>query len=267
MSGSPTPRNILRATILSACATLGSGSLSALDPQRTIDQYLIAHWGSRDTFSGGVVNAIAQTPDGYLWLGAENGLVRFDGIRFRLFNHTNTPSLPFGHVLDLTTDSEGSLWVRMEGPYLLRYRGGSFEQMYPVEFNRLGVTAIARGYQAGILLAPTDGPVRYRGGRITPVVSSGTDGGLAISIAETADGTVWVGMRDSGLVRVQAGKGSEVPGLPDQKVNVLLPGAGPSCGSEQTPAWCAGTDIASRAVAFPPYLRIAGSALWPAIAI
>ena len=57
----------------------------------------------------GAINAIAQTPDGYLWIGAENGLVRFDGISFRLFEHDNTSSLPPGHVRGLVVDSEGVL--------------------------------------------------------------------------------------------------------------------------------------------------------------
>ena len=59
--------------------------------------------------------------------------MRFDGISFRLIDHANSPSLPAGHVLGLAVDPEGALWVRMQSPYLMRYRGGSFEQMYPPE--------------------------------------------------------------------------------------------------------------------------------------
>ena len=226
MSGSRTSREVLRVMLGCVCVALSLPTLSALDPNRPIGQYIITQWSSRDSFPGGAVHAIAQTPDGYLWIGAENGLVRFDGIAFRLFDHSNTSSLPAGRVLDLTTDSAGVLWVRMESPYLLRYREGIFEQAYPVKLNQPGVTAIARGYRGGILLAPFDAPLRYSGGQFTPLVTSGAGGGLAMSIAETADGAVWVGMRDTGLLRIHAGHGSEVPGLPDQKVNVLLPGTG-----------------------------------------
>src|SRR3954453_8832207 len=50
-------------------------------------QYRADQWGVEQGFPGGPVHAITQTADGYLWIGAENGLVRFDGVNFRLFNH------------------------------------------------------------------------------------------------------------------------------------------------------------------------------------
>ena len=110
-------------------------------------------------------------------------------------------------------DSEGVLWVRMESPYLLRRRGGSFEQTYPPE--RLppyspaverGATAIARGTLGGVLIAAPETPLRYSAGKFTPITSSGRALGLAISIAETTDGVVWIGMRDTGLISVRSGR-------------------------------------------------------------
>jgi signal transduction histidine kinase/ligand-binding sensor domain-containing protein len=232
LSGSRTSREICQALLLCTCAALSPVGLSALDPDRALGQYIVTRWDSRDSFPGGAINAIAQTPDGYLWIGAENGLVRFDGISFRLIDHANSPSLPSGQVLGLVVDAEGALWVRMQSPYLMRYRGESFEQIYPVQLptpfspaRERGATAVTRGTRGDVLIAPPDGPLRYIDEKLTPIVSSGVAGGLPISIAETADGAVWIGMRDTGLFCVRDGHGSQV-GLPDQKVNVLLPGAG-----------------------------------------
>lgn len=227
MSGSRTSREIRGGLLLCASALLGPHTLPALDPNQAIGQYIATRWDSRSSFPGGTINAIAQTPDGYLWIAAENGLVRFDGIAFRLLEHANTPSLPPGQVLGLVVDSEGVLWVRMESPLLFRYRGGTFEQMYRVESPERGATAITSGARGGVLIAPPDGPLRYSAGKFTPIVSSGAAAvGLAMSIAETVDGAVWVAMRDTGLFCVRGGRGSPVTGLPDQKVNVLLPGTG-----------------------------------------
>jgi ligand-binding sensor domain-containing protein len=232
LSGSRTSREIRRLLLLCVCAALSPHTLSALDPNRTLGQYIVTRWG-HDSFPGGAINAIAQTPDGYLWIGAENGLVRFDGISFRLTDHANSPSLPPGPVLGLVVDPQGVLWVRLQSPYLLRYRGGSFEQMYPEkvppEFifaREEGAAALARGTRGDALIATPGGPLRYTAGRFTPVVSSGAVHGTPTSIAETADGAVWVGMRDGGLFCARGGRASQA-GLPDQKVNVLLPGAGP----------------------------------------
>ena len=234
MSGSRTSREIRRALLFCTCAALlFPHALFALDPNRSLDQYIVTRWGSRDSFPGGAINAIAQTPDGFLWIGADNGLVRFDGISFLLIDHAKSPSLPPGPVLGLAVDPEGSLWVRMQSPYLMRYRGGKFEQIYPAEIpppftaaSEGGATAVTRGPRGDMLIAPSSGPLRYSAGKFTPLVSSGSAGGLAMSIAETADHAVWVGMRDNGLISVRGGRTSKVAGLPDQKVNVLLPGAG-----------------------------------------
>ncbi len=231
MSGSRTTREIRRALLLCTWAALSLHTLSALDPNRTFDQYIVSRWG-HDSFPGGAINAIAQTPDGYLWIGAENGLVRFDGISFRLIDHSNSPSLPPSPVLGLVVDSEGVLWVRMQSPYLMRYRDGDFEQMYPAKvppvftFDReQGAAAVARGTFGDVLIAAPGAPLRYAAGQFTPVVSSDAVHGIPMSIAETADGAVWVGMRDTGLFCVRDGRASQA-GLPDQKVNVLLPAAG-----------------------------------------
>jgi signal transduction histidine kinase/ligand-binding sensor domain-containing protein len=231
LSGSRTTREIRRALLFCACAALSSHPLSALDPNRTLDQYVVTRWG-RDSFPGGAINAIAQTPDGYLWIGAENGLVRFDGVSFRLIEHANSPSLPPGHVLGLVVDSEGALWVRMQSPYLMRYRGGNFEQVYPekipLEFTfarEEGAAAATLGSNGEVVIAAPGTPLRYVSGKFTPVLSSGAVHGIPTTIAETADGAVWIGMRDTGLFRVRDGRGSQA-GLPDQKVNALLPVAG-----------------------------------------
>lgn len=197
----------------------------ALDPNRTAADYVRDRWGPREGFHGGPVNAIAQTPDGYLWIGSDNGLARFDGHTFRLFDHANTPSLPAGHVLELTTDSEGVLWVRIQGPHLLRYRAGVFEEAVEVDLTTPGATTMSKGARGGMLIARSEAPHRYSGGQFTPVAPRGAVVGLAISIAETED-AVWIGTRDRGLFAVRNGEGAPVAGLPDQKVNALLPGKG-----------------------------------------
>jgi signal transduction histidine kinase/ligand-binding sensor domain-containing protein len=277
LSGSRTSREVRRAILLCACAAFGPHTLSALDPHRTLDQYIVSRWGSRDSFPGGGINAIAQTPDGYLWIGAENGLVRFDGISFRLFDHGNSPSLPPGQVLGVDVSPEGVPWVRMQSPYLMRYRNGDFEQIYPVEIPPLytsayqsGATAVTRGVRGDALIARPGGTLRYIGGKFSEIGSPGEVRGIPMSIAETADGAVWLGTRDTGLFCVRDGHGSQV-GLPDQKVNVLLPAGGSKLwiGTDSGLLRWDGADITQRgvpaALARSPILTLArdrDSNLW-----
>src|SRR5262245_14064232 len=105
------------------------GVTLALAPNRAVSEYIHDRWEAQQGFPGGPVYAITQTPDGYLWLGTEKGLVRFDGLKFRLFNKTDSALLPAGPVIDLMTDADGVLWIRPQSRSLLRYQNGEFRDV------------------------------------------------------------------------------------------------------------------------------------------
>src|SRR5580765_2650658 len=67
--------------VLAGMLLAGSTCVFALNPALDVSQYAHTSWKIRDGFTRGIITAIAQTPDGYLWLGTEFGLVRFDGVR------------------------------------------------------------------------------------------------------------------------------------------------------------------------------------------
>jgi len=73
---------------------LGSPPVLALDPALDISQYARITWRARNGFSVGSIFAMAQTPDGYLWLGSEFVLFRFDGIHSTPGNHPQVSTSP-----------------------------------------------------------------------------------------------------------------------------------------------------------------------------
>ena len=77
-----------------------------MDPDRAMSQYVHDRWGTEQGFPRGPVYAITQTPDGYLWIGTEAGLVRFDGWNFRLISD-RLRSFNIAHVLGLAPDTDG----------------------------------------------------------------------------------------------------------------------------------------------------------------
>lgn len=89
--------------------------------------YQIDVWQSDDGLPQGTVNAIVQTPDGYLWLGTQNGLVRFDGVTFKVFNENNTPDIKNNRIVQLFVDHQGVLWIGAEQGNLYRYHQGHFD--------------------------------------------------------------------------------------------------------------------------------------------
>jgi signal transduction histidine kinase/ligand-binding sensor domain-containing protein len=83
----------------------------ALDSNRQISQYAHTAWRVQDGAFSGTPHAITQTTDGYLWIGTENGLVRFDGVRFVPWTPPNGKRLPTSRVDSLLGASDGSLWI------------------------------------------------------------------------------------------------------------------------------------------------------------
>src|SRR5687768_1504386 len=83
---------------------LSSSAALALDPTRGATQYTLSTWQTEDGLPQNTVQTITQTKDGYLWVGTQEGLVRFDGLQFTVFDRRNTPSLPHNMISTLLED-------------------------------------------------------------------------------------------------------------------------------------------------------------------
>ncbi len=78
-------------------------------------QYGSRTWQTDEGLPQNAVQAIAQTRDGYLWVGTIRGLARFDGVRFTVFDPQNTPALKHASVTALCQSRNGSLWIGTGG--------------------------------------------------------------------------------------------------------------------------------------------------------
>lgn len=88
--------------------------------------YQIDVWRAEDGLPQSTVTSVVQTPDGYLWLGTQNGLVRFDGVSFKVFNQNNTAPLKNNRIVQLHVDRRGTLWIGAEEGNLVRYQDDQF---------------------------------------------------------------------------------------------------------------------------------------------
>lgn len=191
----------------------------ALDPNRTLSQYVREQWTTESGFPGGSVNGFAQTADGYLWIGTDRGLIRFDGFNFRPVSFTSIASASNVSILQLLTDRDGKLWIRAQGAYLLRQEGSEFER---VKYDLPAITALSRDKQGGVLIYDIEkGTIRF-----TPdnVQKLGPSVSPVVSMAETGDGEIWLGTLGGGLFLLTGGQNTRVNSrLPDGKINCMLP--------------------------------------------
>src|SRR5215469_6115895 len=117
-------RACVRAVILIGMVMACWACAPALDPSLDISQYAHTAWKVRDGFTQGYVNAIAQTPDGYLWLGTELGLVRFDGVRIVPWQPPGQ-QLPSNTIRSLLVTRDGTLWIGTDKG-LASWKNGQF---------------------------------------------------------------------------------------------------------------------------------------------
>src|SRR5258705_12828875 len=101
-----TPGIVLACVLLASCP-----SVFALVPSLDINQYSHHAWTVREGFFKGLVGSIAQTPDGYLWLGTTFGLVRFDGVKIVNWQPPQGQGLPSNGVMSLLAARDGTLWI------------------------------------------------------------------------------------------------------------------------------------------------------------
>ncbi|HUE02646.1 MAG TPA: two-component regulator propeller domain-containing protein [Bryobacteraceae bacterium] len=90
------------------------------------DQYQFEVWTADNGLPQNIIRDIRQTPDGYLWLATLDGLARFDGVRFTVFNKTNSPGIHSTRFTSLFEDRDGDLWLGTEGSGVTCFHHGRF---------------------------------------------------------------------------------------------------------------------------------------------
>ena len=90
--------------------------------------YLVDVWDTERGLPSSLVASLAQTPQGYLWVATQNGLLRFDGLRFVAFDPDNTAELPHARVEHLFVDAAGTLWINTYDGSITSWRDGVFRR-------------------------------------------------------------------------------------------------------------------------------------------
>ena len=126
--------------------------------------YHVDHWTTDNGLPQNTVRAIVQTRDGYLWLTTFDGLARFDGVRFTVFNKSNTPAITNNRFTSLYEDRDGTLWAGADEGEVVTYRDGVFAAYAMPEATRGDAVTFTRDALDELMVVTGPGAY-YLGGR------------------------------------------------------------------------------------------------------
>jgi signal transduction histidine kinase/ligand-binding sensor domain-containing protein len=190
--------------------------------------YLVDVWDTENGLPGSTVTAIAQTPDGYLWVGTYDGLARFDGVRFVTFDPANTPELSRARIQALFLDANGTLWINTFRGGLTSYRNGVFRNEWPDQAAFDLHTTLVASSSNLVTFVTQFGEIQQR-----DPMAAGTNWLVALPPADSRpsfqcadrDGCLWFLTRDGHILQFADGRFKEVAddgGLADGPIFTLV---------------------------------------------
>jgi len=212
------------AALCTAALLVWPSSATALDPSLDITQYAHLAWTFRNGFSNGAVYTIAQTPDGYLWLGTASGVVRYDGTRLTPLPLGPGHKLPNAASAAILPARDGSVWIgTLDG--LVSWKNGELTA-YPEFAGRTVITLLQHRdgtVWAGSFGGATGKLCAFRGEQTTCYGDDGKLGASVASLYEDGDGSLWVGA-GTGLWRWAPGAPARYLATPIQRHQSLTQG-------------------------------------------
>jgi ligand-binding sensor domain-containing protein/signal transduction histidine kinase len=181
---------------------LAVNTARALDPHRYIAQYAHSAWTIQDGYLHGSATSIAQTADGYIWIGTEAGLVRFDGVRFSSWEPPGESPLSFAssQITSLLASRDGSLWIAAHvdrvQQYISHWNG---RRLSSQTIDGLAISSLLETRSGAIWIA---GPFCQvmAGGLSCHGATDGMPSSSGQVLAEDTAGNIWLG-DDMRLIR------------------------------------------------------------------
>ena len=198
-------RRLRHLRVAAALLLLASTRVLALDPSRSLNEFGHQAWLTENGLPQNTVQAIVQTQDGYLWIGTQEGLARFDGLNFTVFDKENTPAFKSNDIRALHEDKQNRLWISTSYGLVCRHNGQftSFTVNEGLPDNSIG--PLAEDTSGNIFIGTDAGLARFDNGTFKTFT---TEHGLASNVIQVlcarANGTLLV-VTSSGVQSLSGG--------------------------------------------------------------
>jgi len=188
--------------LFAACVVIAAAARAgALDPQKDISQYIQTVWTTDAGLPQTSIYTIAQTGDGYLWVGTESGLARFDGLRFTVYNRRNTKALPTDYIARLLGARDGSLWIGTDSGLVHQKNGAWTTYTVHDGLSSNDIHALFEGSDGSLWVGTGRGLDRLQNGKIQVYGSrDGLPGTMVTDLKADSAGVLWIAT-DAGLGR------------------------------------------------------------------
>ncbi|MEZ4700702.1 MAG: ATP-binding protein [Rhodothermales bacterium] len=173
-----------------------------LPANKALTQFVLSSWNRDDGLPQNTVSTVAQTTDGYIWFGTQEGLVRFDGVELKVYDANATGTIYSNTVRSLLGDRNGDLWIGTQAGGILRYHDQTFTPVDSLVDGR--ITGLLQRRNGDILVSTQEAFFSIRDTLVTAI--TGYDGGIVGALLEdTRSDAVWIGTLDGQIIRLADG--------------------------------------------------------------
>lgn len=170
------------------------------------DDYILDQWTVEDGLPVNSINDILHSSDGYLWLATHDGLVRFDGIDFKLYTSNEYPELKSSRIHSLEEASDGNILIKTEGIHISRMKDDSVTHLFSLDISISGNGSgsyFHKDTRGNIWLGGGDGLYMYREGSFQRMFPELVDFQV-INITYASDSEIWFSSeQELGLFRIK----------------------------------------------------------------
>lgn len=184
----------------------------ALDPKKQISQYIIDQWTTRNGLPTNTLNNVHQSKDGFIWASTYSGLIRFDGIEFKVFDKKNFSQLTNSSISSLYQTQDDSLWIGTHGSGLIVQKDHNFNFYTAIttkgNFPDYSIESIVKATNGALWIGTRGhGIMIYKNGVFTPFTTISEINSISINELQYgesgANSTVWIGTEGKGLFSYQ----------------------------------------------------------------